>query len=170
MTWKGIQLAKRFVAKIMFSEFILADDVLLPLGCQLSLYDLEFLQSFLALNKTRIMKMGQLRMDSRLQRALQEQSEDFQWLRCLHLGAVSKSFWLSQFLNKHMKSEQLEEVGWSIVAPSSRMDLQTVFENCPQLHKLYINMQRCDVRNVPLNEIIQVSVKFSERLDYLFIK
>ena len=53
-----------------------------------------------------------------------------------------------------MKSENLEEVGWAISGPVSKVDLQTVFENCPNLHRFFINNRRNDIRNIPLTSLV----------------
>ena len=51
-----------------------------------------------------------------------DQSQYFQHLRLIYLGAIGKTFWLNQFLNKHLKCENLEEIGWTIISSINKID------------------------------------------------
>ena len=54
-----------------------------------------FFREFVSLGKLRILKMGQIAMDSRFQKSCLDLTPYFKGLRCLHLGAIRLSFWLS---------------------------------------------------------------------------
>ena len=109
-------------------------------------------------------------MDQRFFNCLSDQADNLKDLRVIHLGAVGKTLWFSQFLNKYLKSDFLEEIGFLVFGPMNKIDLQFVFENCPNLHRLYLNVQRDDVKNIHLSNLLQVSVLFCERMTSLNIK
>lgn len=69
-----------------------------------------------------------------------------------------------------MKCPHLEEIGWTCIMAQNVVDLAQPFNNCPYLHKLYINMRRPSTRNYRLNDIANVSVQFCERMRYINIK
>ena len=139
---------RTYPVKILFSQLIFEDKLAFPLKGTLSLFDIEFIRSFVAQCRLRILKFGQLKMDIRLQKSLSNVSEHLQYLRTCHFGLISRSFWLSQFLNRQLRSGNLEEIGWAIAGISQRIDLEAFFDNCPNAHKLYLNMRRSDIKNI----------------------
>ena len=77
---------------------------------------------------------------------------------------------MGSFINRYLKCEHLEEFGWTIIDENYKVDMTNMIANCPKLHRLYINMQRVDIRTIHLSHLIQISVLFCERVKSLHIK
>ena len=93
-------------------------------------------------------------MDQKFMKAMSDQENTLKSLKTLHLGALGLTFWLPQFISRYAKCPFLEEIGWAITGPVARVDLNQLLENCPNLYKLYLDMQRSDIKNVHLNTLI----------------
>lgn len=156
--------------KVLFSEFILTEKVQMPFGGRMANNDIVFLRMFLALNQTRVLKFGRVLMDQKFMKAMYDQENALKFLKVCHLGLLGNTFWLSQFLSRYLKSSFLEEIGWAVDQHIAKIDMTLFLQNCPQVHKLYLDMMRTDIKNIPLNELIQVSVIFGERMKCLNIR
>ena len=116
------------------------------------------------------MQLGQIWMDQKLTKAMADQAQNLQQLRLVHLGAVGKSFYMGSFINRYLKCENLEEFGWTIIENNYKVDLSNMISNCPKFNRLYLNMQRVDIRTIHLSALLQISVAFCDRIRSLHIK